>query len=134
MGSGRARFVHSGGNLLFVAVLWIAMATALLCALLPVGLPLTKTVGSAFSPATSAVALRAAAPRLAAKCLVKKSDGGSATDLAPPSGKPDILAPCAQAALTLPIYLQRPFSAFGCEFAIFQSPEGACYPRGPPIA
>ena len=44
-------------HILFVATLWIALTVALLCALLPTGLPRSTSVGSAFSPSTTIVAL-----------------------------------------------------------------------------
>src|SRR3546814_6985580 len=45
-------------------LLWVALTTAILCAILPAGLPLTKAVGSAFSPSTTIVALRATAEQV----------------------------------------------------------------------
>ncbi|UZK67175.1 hypothetical protein [Sphingomonas sp. M1-B02] len=42
---------------LFVASLWLTLATAVFCAVVPAGLPHTAPLGSAFNPSTSAVAL-----------------------------------------------------------------------------
>src|SRR3546814_6123248 len=49
---------HLDNRLVFISALWVALTTAILCAILPAGLPLTKAVGSAFSPSTTIVALR----------------------------------------------------------------------------
>lgn len=43
---------------LYIASLWLALATALLSSLMPVGMPRTTALGSAFNPATTAVALQ----------------------------------------------------------------------------
>lgn len=42
----------------FVAALWMAILLALVCALAPLGPPSSRQAGSAFNPATSAVALK----------------------------------------------------------------------------
>lgn len=44
---------------LFIASLWLTLATALFCAVVPVGLPHSASHGSAFNPANSVVALHA---------------------------------------------------------------------------
>lgn len=46
-------------KLLFLGGLWLAIATALLCAIVPSGLPGSESRGSAFNPSNSVVALRA---------------------------------------------------------------------------
>ncbi|MGV3769965.1 MAG: hypothetical protein ACO1NM_08065 [Sphingobium phenoxybenzoativorans] len=43
----------------FLGALWLAIATALLCAIVPSGLPGSESRGSAFNPSNSVVALRA---------------------------------------------------------------------------
>ena len=45
-----------------VAALWLSVLTVILCAVLPTGLPQTAAHGSAFNPATTAVALVAKGP------------------------------------------------------------------------
>src|SRR3546814_18111584 len=55
---------HLDNRLVFISALWVALTTAILCAILPAGLPLTKAVGSAFSPSTTIVALRATAEQV----------------------------------------------------------------------
>jgi hypothetical protein len=57
-------------SLRLAAVAWVAMVTVLVCAVVPAGLPLTTAQGSAFNPATTAVALQARAPH--ARLLVKR--------------------------------------------------------------
>src|SRR3546814_12730380 len=59
--SDREKTDHLDNRLVFISALWVALTTAILCAILPAGLPLTKAVGSAFSPSTTIVALRATA-------------------------------------------------------------------------
>lgn len=44
------------------AALWLSVLTVILCAVLPTGLPQTAAYGSAFNPATTAVALVAKGP------------------------------------------------------------------------
>lgn len=49
-------------NIEFLAALWVTLATALLCALMPAGAPRTVAIGSAFNPATTVEALRTVSP------------------------------------------------------------------------
>lgn len=77
------RFVRP---LRLAAVAWLAVFTVLVCAVVPAGLPLTAAQGSAFNPATTAVALQAKAPQT--RLLVKRlsePDGGDAPIAAVPS-------------------------------------------------
>ncbi len=46
----------------FATGLWLALLTAALNSLLPIGLPRSTAIGSAFSPATTIEALRAGSP------------------------------------------------------------------------
>jgi len=59
------------------AVAWLAVFTVLVCAVVPSGLPQTAAQGSAFNPATTAVALQAKAPhaRLLVKRLLRPGSG-----------------------------------------------------------
>jgi len=77
---GRHRPANRHG---FLVMAWLALVTALLCALLPDGPPSSKAIGSAFSPATTAVPLKV---RSQAARLVFKSawEGAKA-----PSGDSD---------------------------------------------
>lgn len=121
-------------KLLFFGGLWLAIATALLCAIVPSGLPGSESRGSAFNPSNSVVALRAkstkAVPvieRIADKDSIKPStpDGWrTAHHLVIPS------LPAIQAiAILLPLAQmdvpRGPVSATGLLQAIL--------PRGPPI-
>ncbi|MEJ7925444.1 hypothetical protein WG908_01590 [Sphingobium sp. AN641] len=45
----------------FIPVLWLILAVVMLSALMPLGPPASRTTGSAFSPATTAVAIKARA-------------------------------------------------------------------------
>src|SRR3546814_6049101 len=62
--SDREKTDHLDNRLVFISALWVALTTAILCAILPAGLPLTKAVGSAFSPSTTIVAFRAKAEQV----------------------------------------------------------------------
>src|SRR3546814_6588014 len=44
---------HLDNRLVFISALWVALTTAILCAILPAGLPLTKAVGSRSEEHTS---------------------------------------------------------------------------------
>lgn len=59
---GRIMVAKMKGRLPFIAALWTAIAVAMLSAMLPSGLPLTRVSGSAFDPATSLVVLKARSP------------------------------------------------------------------------
>lgn len=62
----------------FVATLWLTILTALLCAIVPAGPPQSQLIGSAFSPATTSVALRSDTPksRLALRRTPSGNDRG----------------------------------------------------------
>src|SRR3546814_20931844 len=62
--SDREKTDHLDNRLVFISALWVALTKAILCAILPAGLPLTNAVGSAFSPSTTIVALRAKAEKV----------------------------------------------------------------------
>ncbi|MGE0775277.1 MAG: hypothetical protein AB7G25_10750 [Sphingomonadaceae bacterium] len=120
----------SRDRIFFVATLWVALATALLFALLPLGLPLTTSIGSAFSPATTAVALRGRAQQLKAPAdQVLKDDTHSPAD----QKMFDTLAPPELAALS-PI--DRIAAAILAHLDPHPIPPAAhmalAYPRGPP--
>lgn len=72
---------------LYVASLWLALATALLSSLMPAGLPRTTVLGSAFNPATTAVALQPtrAQPRILVEDVRRDDD--------PASGQGDAIQP-----------------------------------------
>ncbi|WP_423602528.1 hypothetical protein [Sphingomonas sp. MS122] len=113
---------------LHVASLWLALAVALLSSLMPSGLPRTIAVGSAFNPATTAVALQ---PRTQARVVaetVRRDDdpasgqGGAAQILSQPiltAPRPDVIA-----AVPKPAAVASPVGAR----AVL---DGS--PRGPPL-
>ena len=131
------RPMHSLGSMtgrmgqlrLFIASLWLTMATALFCAVVPVGLPHTAAHGSAFNPANSVVALHASG---ANRAVLKRNAVG---DPAPgASAGSDIAVPAEQLAVAAPIPVaQLPVSAPQVAPRISHVPLSA-YPRGPPSA
>lgn len=64
---------HRFYRLSFILSLWMSLATALVCAIVPAGLPATRSVGSAFDPSTTIVALRSRAP-VARPSLLRAED------------------------------------------------------------
>ncbi|MCW4460285.1 hypothetical protein OK349_01080 [Sphingomonas sp. BT-65] len=114
---------------LYVASLWLALATALLSSLIPAGLPRTTVLGSAFNPATTAVALQPtrAQPRILAE-NVRRDDnpasgqGGAIQILsipALPAVRPDAIA-----AVPKPATVASPIVSHAVV-------DGS--PRGPPL-
>lgn len=124
----------AGHRLTFVLTLWVALVTAILCALWPAGLPLTKSVGSAFNPSTTAVVLRGRTEQLRPpiRRILKAepetlasptSIAASAMNLAVP---PALLAPETRPALPerYPRYQIDPENQLTLAF----------FPTGPPLA
>lgn len=62
------------GDMPFVATLWLALLLALACALAPLGPPSSREAGSAFNPATTAVALKVRSPDIASMVRVADPD------------------------------------------------------------
>ena len=73
----RAGVSGLGNRRLFVLALWISLATAIVCAVVPAGLPATRTTGSAFDPSTTIVALRSKPPVTVKTSILRSDDGGS---------------------------------------------------------
>ncbi|RSY89601.1 hypothetical protein DAH66_02800 [Sphingomonas koreensis] len=115
---------------LHVASLWLALATALLSSLMPVGMPRTTTLGSAFNPATTAVALQPsrAQPRIVAEAVRPDDE--------PASGQGDALAlaplPIVPAALDYGFPV--PTNPLTAAPALPSSPALDGSPRGPPLS
>ena len=130
----RAHDIFGGtvGRMLFVATLWMALATALLCAMLPTGLPLTKSVGSAFSPYTTEVALRTKSAPIAPKRVASRDQSGPATILTLPLDNHGAPLPDIAALPPLGPQLRLPPAVGGPEFALSSAPSRSSYPRGPP--
>jgi hypothetical protein len=123
-------------NLLFVPALWVALMTVLLCAILPAGLPLTKTVGSAFSPSTTAVALKGSSEQLrGAMKRIVKGDPAPATDLTqPPAHQLFVTRGIPAVPQRRPVLNGRPPLPQNSTPALPDAIAGLPYPRGPPIA
>ena len=114
---------------LFIASIWLALATALLSSIMPGGLPRTIIFGSAFNPATTAVALQPsrAQPRIVAD-TVRRDDE-------PASGQGDTVA-----AAPLPVVPAAPaFSLISSPEPLTAAPSLPSFPvldgspRGPPL-
>lgn len=79
---------HPLVRLSFILSLWMSLATALVCAIVPAGLPATRSVGSAFDPSTTIVALRSRPP-VARPTLLRAGDDDAGEGL---SGQVNFLA------------------------------------------
>lgn len=80
--AGADEFRDDRPSLFSLAVALVAIATALLCALMPLNLPSVSVAGSAFNPANSAVTLGGpASSRAAIKRLVQGDDADINTPL-----------------------------------------------------
>lgn len=116
---------------LFIASLWLALTTAVVSAVVPVGLPHTVTHGSAFNPATSVVALKASSSQLHRAAFRRADDG----DRSQRRGAMwEIVLPAEIAAIAAPRAIER--SQHGLALAnLFLSPvHSTQYARGPPLA
>ncbi len=119
---------------LFLAVLWLALSTVLISALLPLGLPLTKTIGSAFSPSTATVALSAKPLRLRlpGNKLVTPRDNDTALHAAPISDNPHALLPFGEQLLSPHHEGESGFARVNIEQPPSRKLPESAYPRGPP--
>ena len=112
---------------LFIGSVWLTVATTLFCALLPIGLPQTSSVGSAFNPSTTVVALRSVEPssRLAQPVVVRPRNPDAG-----PIGS--VVLPLVIAAiLFIALAGIAPKRRRDQSLSVF-APSGAAYPRGPP--
>lgn len=113
----------------YVASLWLALATALLSSLMPGGLPRTTAYGSAFNPATTAVALQPsrAQPRIVVE-TVRRDDE-------PASGQGDAVALTPQPAVPAVSARTLPpdFPPLTAAPALPTLPVLDGSPRGPPL-
>lgn len=131
--NGSAIAPRRGTRRWFVPSVILSILTALLCALLPAGLPSTTSVGSAFSPATTAVSLNApASARLATKRLVR--DGDSDTGERPAVHAAKALAIATATVAAPPRAAPSVAMRLGSDALPPHAPRGAAYPRGPPPA
>lgn len=120
----------------FLATLWLALATVLASALLPLGLPLTKSVGSAFSPSTTIVALNAKPLRLrpAGKKLVLPGDGDKVLQGVAQFDAPHATLPVVAPVLPVPHADEGLFPPHRTEPLSSRALPESAYPRGPPMA
>lgn len=120
-------------HLLFVSALWTTLMTVLLCAILPAGLPLTKAVGSAFSPSTTVVALRGSAEQIRGTMKrIVKGDPDPATDLTLPQSAQVIVTPSVQASVPAQIGQRSTPVPYASTLPLPIALLGQPYPRGPP--
>jgi hypothetical protein len=130
--------MHNGGPAigraaqlrLFVASLWLTLATALFCAMVPAGLPHSAAHGSAFNPANSAVALHASSNTN--RAVLKRIAGD---DPAPPTSSGAGLAVSGAVFDIAGLLLasSAPHVAALAPIPVF-AVRVAAYPRGPPLA
>lgn len=109
--------------------MWIALLVALASSLLSSGPPRTIAYGSAFNPATTAVALKPIrpAPRIMAD-TVRRDDG-------PAAGASDIARPALAVATIPSVQIDRaPLLAAPATLPLHPHPVLDGSPRGPPLA
>jgi len=117
----------------FLAVVWAALLTALLSALLPVGLPHSTTVGSAFNPATTSVALKAGThrPLITSESVASGDEESGSGVFAPLTSTP--LLPHDIAGLQ-PRTATAPLPPDVSAASLLPGRVlSAAYPRGPPL-
>lgn len=126
---------HLDNHCVFVSALWVALTTAILCAILPAGLPLTKTVGSAFSPSTTIVALRATAEQVrgAEKHFVK-GNPEELTKLTLPTSHAVFTTPSIAALERYYMVQGRPAAVLTPAQPLPNTTTSPPFPRGPPTA
>lgn len=124
-----------GERVLFASTLWIALLTAILCAVVPQGLPFSQSVGSAFSPSTTVVALKSRAEHLrgAAKAVEKADDEPATVPLLLADHHVLVLAYGNGSLLVRSQHRPswRPGTTLWIPASTVPSPH---YPRGPPVA
>lgn len=106
--------------------LWLLLATALGHGLIPIGSPLAKHSGSAFSAATFEVALSASRPDARADRLAPKR-----TD---PSDPPDLLADLSEIAASAAPRAAQPRGRIAGGLRWPGTARTAHRPRAPPLA
>ena len=112
----------------FAASLWLTLATALFCAVVPVGLPHTATHGSAFNPGNSVVALHASGSTN--RALLKRIAVGDPAAME--AAGSDIAAPSATFEIAAPAPASISLQAASLAGPPAQQARIAAYPRGPP--
>ncbi|WP_066796148.1 hypothetical protein [Sphingomonas soli] len=115
---------------LFAVSLWLTLATAVFCAVVPTGLPQTVRHGSAFNPANNFVAIHASSRNN--RAILKRAIDGKPAPAA--SAGSDVAVPRAQFALAGPAIVQSVAVATGPAAPILSKVPEARFPRGPPGA
>ena len=115
---------------LFIASLWLTLATALFCAVLPTGLPQSVSHGSAFNPANSIVALHSGAGTN--RALLKRIEHKDPSAGTVSGG--DIVQPSELATVALPIAAPMPALAPTPATLALLHGWNHRYARGPPVA
>jgi hypothetical protein len=114
---------------LFIASLWLTLATALFCAVVPTGLPQSASHGSAFNPSNNIVAVHSSAGtnRALLKQIERKNPAGdlAGADIVLPSRTATFDAPIAVAAVP-PLPSQSTLD--------LRNSWSLPYARGPPAA
>ncbi len=117
------------GNVLFIATLWMAICVALLCAVMPMGLPSSKATGSAFSPATTSVVLKSRS--IVTPEIVKRAPLPGSGKAAPVIAAYLLLAlALSGASRRIPLSSGGPARAPSVLHPVFQRRKGA---RAPPV-
>jgi hypothetical protein len=118
-----------GSRLLFALSLWVSLATAIVCAVVPAGLPATRTVGSAFDPSTTIVALRSKPP--VAKVAILRITGRDGLG----GGDGGVALPAAAAPLPAPPAAERSVPAFPALATVVlpRAIDATLYARPPPV-
>lgn len=131
----RGKIDHINRHFVFVSALWVALTTAILCAILPTGLPLTKSVGSAFSPSTTVVALRGRAEQVrSTEQRVVKGDPERLTDPTVPTNNTAFVTPAVAAVVSSFSLPKPPTDGRTAAHPLPSTPTTEAYPRGPPLA
>ena len=117
------------GRLLFVLSLWMSLAIAIVCAVVPAGLPSTRSIGSAFDPSTTIVALRSKPPVAAKAVLARPDDGAGLGGL----GGSGALLPADSAVIGAAAFVLPPLGFSGTiALLIPRAIDIALYARPPP--
>ena len=126
-----------GESLPFLGALWLALATVLLCATVPAGLPGSEVRGSAFNPSNSVVALRAKpiASLHDAEIAASKDDDNLAAPHTGPYPGDQAIAPLVHVDSQPATDAGRVPSILAWHDALPLSRLlSAIYPRGPPLS
>lgn len=125
-----AGLTDAGRRLAFVLSLWISLATAVICAVMPAGLPATRAIGSAFDPSTTIVALRSRPP-VAKPALLRAGDDDAGNGIRGLLGQ-IALPPAAPSPLFAPGFARTAVTPSPFFLPIPRAIDTALYARPPP--